>query len=338
MAKKRIDGEAELLTLPRHDVNRIVQEKRSDFARWLSHENARVRLVSHQDRKRPDVILMGMTDKNGVDRSAFDGLPVGERVLAYFFWMHSTIQNQSLVIGFKVVRVRADFGAAGEIDKLHACQLFRTFSTSHWATTTPTPIPQYQGELISMDIKDYDIKDFLRLISEISGLNVVLDPSINGSVTQKLTDVPWDQALDVVLKNYNLGGQLQGNVLRIATNGTLQQEQAAQKALRDAQELATPLTTRTFTLNYTKAEAISTILRSLLTTRGSIIQDPRRNALIITDIPTQFSNLETMVRDQISGAQSMTNSRPAGTQVVARMFNRRDRLRSRSRVALQISR
>src|SRR5207253_6606355 len=131
MAKKRIDGEAELLTLPRHDVNRIVQEKRSDFARWLSHENARVRLVSHQDRKRPDVILMGMTDKNGVDRSAFDGLPVGERVLAYFFWMHSTIQNQSLVIGFKVVRVRADFGAAGEIDKLHACQLFRTFSTSH---------------------------------------------------------------------------------------------------------------------------------------------------------------------------------------------------------------
>jgi len=162
--------------------------------------------------------------------------------------------------------------------------------------TTPTPIPQYQGELISIDIKDYDIKDFFRLISEISGLNVVLDPNVSGSVTLHLTDVPWDQALDVVLKNYQLGGQLQGNVLRIATNNTLQQEQTAQKALRDAQELATPLTTRTFTLNYTKADAVSNILGKLLSPRGTILQDPRRNALIISDIPSQFGNLDSMVR------------------------------------------
>src|SRR5207248_11132695 len=95
---------------------------------------------------------------------------------------------------------------------------------------------QYTGEIISLDLKDYDIKDFFRLISEISGLNVVLDPNVGGTVTLKLTDVPWDQALDVVLRNYQLGAQLQGNVLRIATNQTLQAEQTAQKALRDAQE------------------------------------------------------------------------------------------------------
>lgn len=88
--------------------------------------------------------------------------------------------------------------------------------------TTPTPTPQYNGEIISLDLRDYDIKDFFRLMSEISGLNVVLDPNVMGTVTLKLTDVPWDQALDVVLKNYQLGGQLQGNVLRIATNATLQ--------------------------------------------------------------------------------------------------------------------
>jgi type IV pilus assembly protein PilQ len=168
--------------------------------------------------------------------------------------------------------------------------------TAPQVPTTPTPVPQYQGELISIDIKDYDIKDFFRLISEISGLNVVLDPNVNGLVTLKLTDVPWDQALDVVLKNYQLGGQLQGNVLRIATNGTLQQEQTTQKALRDAQELATPLTTRTFTLNYTKADAVSSILGKLLSPRGTILQDPRRNALIISDIPSQFGNLDNMVR------------------------------------------
>src|SRR5215470_13525295 len=168
--------------------------------------------------------------------------------------------------------------------------------TAPQVPTTPTPIPQYQGELISIDIKDYDIKDFFRLISEISGLNVVLDPNVSGTVTLKLTDVPWDQALDVVLKNYQLGGQLQGNVLRIATNTTLQGEQTAAKALRDAQELAVPLATRTFTLNYTKSDAAGTILGRLLSPRGTIIQDPRRNALIISDIPSQFGNLETMVK------------------------------------------
>jgi type IV pilus assembly protein PilQ len=162
--------------------------------------------------------------------------------------------------------------------------------------TTPTPIPQYQGELVSIDIKDYDLKDFFRLISDISGLNVVLDPNISGTTSLRLIDVPWDQALDVVLKNHQLGGQLQGNVLRIATNGTLQGEQTSQKALRDAQELAVPLITRTFTLNYTKADAAGAIMGRLLSPRGTILQDPRRNALIVSDIPSQFVNLDSMVR------------------------------------------
>jgi hypothetical protein len=119
MAKKRINGEAQLLTLPRHDVNGIVEKKRADLARRFSHENARVRLLSHQDRKRPDVILVGMANKNCVNRSAFNWLPVWKRVLAYFFRMHPTIQNQSRAAGFEVVRVRADFSVPGEIDELH---------------------------------------------------------------------------------------------------------------------------------------------------------------------------------------------------------------------------
>src|SRR5688572_16119197 len=94
-------------------------------------------------------------------------------------------------------------------------------------TTTPTPVPQYTGEIISLDLLDYDIKQFFRLISEISGLNVVLDPNITGTISLRLNSVPWDQALDVVLKNNQLGGQLQGNVLRIAANSTLQAEQTS---------------------------------------------------------------------------------------------------------------
>jgi len=172
-------------------------------------------------------------------------------------------------------------------------------------STTPTPTPQYSGEIISLDLKDYDIKDFFRLISEISGLNVVLDPNVGGNVTLKLTDIPWDQALDVVLRNYQLGAQLQGNVLRIATNQTLQTEQTAQKALRDAQDQAAPLVTRTFLLNYTKADTVSATLRGLLSTRGTIITDVRRNALIVTDIPTQYTNLESMVKFLDTAAQQV---------------------------------
>ncbi len=164
--------------------------------------------------------------------------------------------------------------------------------------TTPTPIPQYPGEIISLELRDYDIKEFFSLIGEISGLNIVLDPGVAGVVNLRLVDVPWTQALDIVLKNYGLRGQLQGNVLRIASNATLQAEEAAQKALRDAQEQAVALETRTFLLSYTKAGEVATTLRNpgLLSARGNIIQDARTNSLIVTDIPSQFQKIDTMVK------------------------------------------
>jgi type IV pilus assembly protein PilQ len=171
--------------------------------------------------------------------------------------------------------------------------------------TGPTAIPQYSGEIISLDLRDYDVKDFFRLMSEISGLNVVLDPNVGGTVTLKLTDVPWDQALDVVLKNYQLGGQLQGNVLRIATNATLQSEEQARKALRDAQDQAAALDTRTYILNYTKADTVSTTLARMLSQRGTIIQDARRNALIVTDLPAQFGKVDQLIQFLDTPAQQV---------------------------------
>ncbi len=87
--------------------------------------------------------------------------------------------------------------------------------------------PKYTGEPISVNLKDVDLKDFFRLIHEISGLNVVLDPNVKGTLTIVLDDVPWDQALDIVLKNNDLARQLEGNVLRIATVDTLRKEAEA---------------------------------------------------------------------------------------------------------------
>src|SRR5437899_8364352 len=93
----------------------------------------------------------------------------------------------------------------------------------------------YTGEPISVNLKDVDLKDFFRLIHEISGLNVVLDPNVKGSLTIVLDDVPWDQALDIVLKNNSLSRQLEGNVLRIATVDTLRKEAEAKRAQQAAE-------------------------------------------------------------------------------------------------------
>src|SRR5262249_38405947 len=97
-------------------------------------------------------------------------------------------------------------------------------ATTGQAQAAPAAAGKYTGEPISVNLKDVDLRDFFRLIHEISGLNVVLDPAVKGSLTIVLDEVPWDQALDIVLQNNGLDKQLNGNVLRIATKDTLKKE------------------------------------------------------------------------------------------------------------------
>jgi type IV pilus assembly protein PilQ len=163
--------------------------------------------------------------------------------------------------------------------------------------TAPAQPQTFNGEMITLDLKDADFKDFFRLIGDISGLNVVLDTNVGGTFTLRLTDVPWDQALDIVLRNYNFGGVLQGNVLRIATSATLRAEETARRAERDAIANATPTIARTFVLNYTKAGDVQTTLTAsgVLSARGKVATEARRNAIIVSDVPPQFENIEKMV-------------------------------------------
>ncbi len=190
----------------------------------------------------------------------------------------------------------------------------------------PLATPQYTGEIATFDFRDLDLQDFFRLIGDISGLNVVLDPAVNGTVTLLLRAVPWDQALDVVLRNNNLGYELQGNILRVATRTTLQAEEDAARLLREAQELNAPLVTETFILSYTQSATVSAIIQDLLSPRGTIITDARRNALIVTDIPSQFGRVGPLVSFLDTPAQqveiearllsaSKSFSRDLGTQI-----------------------
>ena len=157
--------------------------------------------------------------------------------------------------------------------------------------------PRYTGEPISLNLKDADLKDFFRLIHEISGLNVVLDPQVRGSVTIVLDDVPWDQALDIVLKNNSLERQLDGNVLRIATVETLRKEAEARKAQVEAQDLAVNKVTITRYLSYAHARDLMPIIKKFLSSRGDVVADDRTNALIIEDIPSKLPGVEARIRE-----------------------------------------
>jgi type IV pilus assembly protein PilQ len=153
--------------------------------------------------------------------------------------------------------------------------------------------PKYTGEPISLNLKDVDLKDFFRLIHEISGLNIIIDPNVKGTVTMVLDNVPWDQALDIVLKNNQLGKTLEGNVLRIAKLDTLSAEQEQATKLAEAQQEAQPLVTKFVPVNYAKASAIATMLKSwvgggALSKRGNILVDDRTNTLIVSDIASQI--------------------------------------------------
>jgi len=154
---------------------------------------------------------------------------------------------------------------------------------------------RYTGEPISVNLKDVDLKDFFRLIHEISGLNVVLDPGVSGNLTIVLDDVPWDQALDIVLSNNNLDRQLDGNVLRIARVDTIRREAEAKRAQLDAVALAVPKVTVTRFLSYAKSDEVVPTLKKFISARGEIIADKRTNSLIIEDIPSTIPRVDELL-------------------------------------------
>jgi type IV pilus assembly protein PilQ len=155
--------------------------------------------------------------------------------------------------------------------------------------------PKYTGEPISVNLKDVDLKDFFRLIHEISGLNVVLDPNVHGTLTVVLDDVPWDQALDIVLKNNDLARELEGNVLRIATVDTLKKEAEGRRAQIEAEALAVEKVSVTRFLSYAHAKDVILTVKKFLSQRGDVVADERTNAVIVNDIPKVIPIIDRLI-------------------------------------------
>ena len=155
----------------------------------------------------------------------------------------------------------------------------------------------YRGKRISLNLVDADIKQVFRLFHEISGLNFVLDPDVSGRVTIVLDQVPWDQALDIILKNNGLDKVLENNVLRIATTDKLASEAASRKRLKEAEELEVEPITLTRTLSYATSRDVEQVIREggVLSDRGKVIVDERTNTLIISDIPKRVEPIDALI-------------------------------------------
>jgi type IV pilus assembly protein PilQ len=177
--------------------------------------------------------------------------------------------------------------------------------------TTPADQPstgsrgrQFTGHPISLDFQGADLRAVLRTFAEISGLNIVIDPAVQGTVDVALRDVPWDQALDIILRANKLGYSVDGTIVRIAPNAVLKSEEDERKALLDSQAEATQLGTLQRQLSYAKGEEVATLLKSanVLTKRGQANVDPRTNTLIVRDLPSQFPEITSLI-DGIDRAQ-----------------------------------
>ena len=156
----------------------------------------------------------------------------------------------------------------------------------------------YTGHPISLDFKDGDLQDIFRLFADISGLNIVVNPGVSGKVTLKLNEVPWDQALDLILKANGLGYTLEGNVIRIAKLSDLQKEEQDRRKLEEEKALAGNLEVWNKTLSYAKAtEMQDTVKKVALSARGTITLDPRTNTMIITDLPANLAKARDLIAD-----------------------------------------
>jgi type IV pilus assembly protein PilQ len=159
-----------------------------------------------------------------------------------------------------------------------------------------SPVTTFKGKPIFLDLKDADILDIFRLIAEVSGFNVVVDPDVSGRITIRMDNVPWDQALEVILKNQGLGKEIEGNVMRIARNDKLRDENILKQQLEYAKRHALPIETIILYLSYADINSMETSIRGLLSDRGSIMKDGRVNAMIVRDIRSSLDQIQNLVR------------------------------------------
>ena len=154
----------------------------------------------------------------------------------------------------------------------------------------------FGGRRIDLDLKDADIHNVLRLLADVGQVNIITADNVSGTVTIRMRNVPWDQALDVVLQSKNLGMVRQANMIRVAPLADLEKEREMQLARRLQEVKLAPIETRLIPISYAQADDLQERARSMLSERGSIAVDERTNVLIVRDIAGNLNQIEELVR------------------------------------------
>lgn len=181
--------------------------------------------------------------------------------------------------------------------------------------------PGYTGEKLSLNFQSIDVRSLLQVIADFTNFNIVTSESVTGNLTLRLKDVPWDQALDIILQAKGLGMRKVGNVIRVAPKDELAAREKMDYEAAAQVELLEPLRTQSFQLNYAKAADIAAQLRGeipggnnaggasfggtgtgsnaalarMLTSRGSVIPEMRTNQLFVTDIPSRLTQVQELI-------------------------------------------
>jgi len=153
----------------------------------------------------------------------------------------------------------------------------------------------FTGEKISLDFQDADINDILRLISEVGRVNIIAGGDVQGKVTTRMVDVPWDQALDVILKINGLAQERSGNIIRVGPLEKFTAERQERSKARTEEFKAEPLVTRVQPANYAAAKDLRPNLEKLLSNRGTIFIDARTNTMIITDTQKNLDDVLALI-------------------------------------------
>jgi type IV pilus assembly protein PilQ len=164
----------------------------------------------------------------------------------------------------------------------------------------------FNGEKLSLNFQNIEIRSLLQVIADFTNFNIITSDSVSGAVTLRLKDVPWDQALDIILQAKGLGMRKTGNVLWIAPKDELAAKEKQDFESKAAIQNIEPLKTQSFQLNYTKAADIALQIqpsgsgtaanaRGLLSARGNVISEPRTNQLFVTDIPSKLEQVQELI-------------------------------------------
>ncbi len=153
----------------------------------------------------------------------------------------------------------------------------------------------YVGKRVSFEFKDIDIHNLLRIIAEISKKNIVVADDVGGKITVRLRNVPWDQALDLVLRSKSLGKEEFGNIIRVAPLATLETEAKARAERRKNLIESTPLSVSLISVNYATATEMAARVKEILSARGNVTVDTRTNTLIVRDLPENMGKVRSLV-------------------------------------------